>query len=206
MAKKRWSPRAGERELLDQLRVAAQQIDTEPGGRLGWILRFAREDPARWLPADREAHGYRLLAFGHPVFAAPPYAPFLVGGTNIRPLAPEEIMALHSELRDKFRALVSVPAGVAVDIPADGLETALVRTSAPGTRGQFGFGRGGPFRTMLFQAVAALVRDTDRLVACPTCQEPFLALRKTKFCTPKCTQRWHDREKVKAKQAMGGKR
>src|SRR5688572_30594789 len=112
---RKWKPRRGERELLDQIRLAAEQIDASPGGRLGWIVDFAGQDPKKWLPGDREAHGYRLLAFAHPVFATPPYAPFLLGGTSLHALAPREVIELQAELHEKFRELVSLPVGQVVE-------------------------------------------------------------------------------------------
>lgn len=199
MTKKAWKPRGDVSAMLDQLRVAAQQLDAEPGGMLGWIVRFAREDPARWLPADREAHGYRLLAFagfGGATWMLP----------SVRPLTPREVTGLHAELRGLLRALVSVPAAQTVEIPADGLRTGLLRATPPGVKPAiFGYSRGGPLRTMLFQKLGELVAVSTKLLGCRFCNEPFLSLLKQRFCGPKCTQQWHDREK-RANHAKGGKR
>lgn len=202
--KKPWRLRPGEEELVDRVRIAGEQIDAEEGGRLGWVVKFARDDPKRWLPSDRESNGYRLLALGYPWLI-----PAVRGGIGLTSgLKPRDVMDLHAEIQKKLRELVTVPSGQKVAIPTDGLKTVLVRSAAPGKKpAQFGFSRGGPFVTMLWQEIAQLIHNSDRLIACPTCGEPFLALRKKLFCSPKCTQKWHDREKVKAKQAgVGGKK
>jgi hypothetical protein len=199
MAKIR-KPREGESGLLDQVRIAAQQVDAEPGGKLGWMVRFAREDPASWLPGDRDAHGWRLLSFPRPI------APNEVRETGIHPLAPQDVIALHSEIREMLRAIVGGPEnrGRGIEIPTDGLKVSLIRASGPGKKPAiFGFSHGGPFRTMLFQKLAELVVANDRLIACPFCGEPFLALRKQKFCGPKCAERWHNREKLAKRKEVG---
>jgi hypothetical protein len=189
-----------EQEMLTTIRTVRQQLDAAPGGRLAWLIAFTQEDPSGWLTGDREARGWRLLAVGHDV------PPFLVGASGINQLEPAAVVALHAELRAKLRELVRAPAGQRVDIPTEDMSEALIRTSAPGERGTFGVSRSAPIRTQLFQEMKALILQAgDRFHACPACWEPFLALRKSKFCSPKCTQRWHDREKVKRKQANGGK-
>ena len=187
-------------ELFNKVSIAAEQIDSEPGGRLGWVLRFVREDPKRWLPGEREAHGYRLLALG--LRATPGGAPLVPGS---RPLTASDVAALHTELRDWFHRLVNTPAMGLVEIPSDGLKTSILRAPKPGERGANVMIRRGPFRVTLWQTVADLACDTTRLVACPTCDQPFLALRKMKFCSPECTQRFWNREKVKAKQRGVGR-
>jgi hypothetical protein len=200
---KRPKPRASG-NLLEQLLIAEQQIDAAPGGRLGWIVAFAREDPAQWLPADREAHGYRLMAFGilhvgEPDLAASP--------ANVVPVpTSEDVIALHAELKGKFRELVRVPAGQCVHFPVGDVRIMLIRRTAPGAKPAiFHAVMDGSWRTILWQKLFSMIAETDRLIACLTCGEPFLALRKMKFCTPKCAQRWWDREKIKAKQKGVGR-
>src|SRR5262245_27556585 len=84
-------PTAGEERLLDEIRLAAKRVDAEPGGRLAWLVRFVREDPADWLPADREGHGFRLLAIGY----GDRIPLNLVGGSGIEPLSPDDVTRLH---------------------------------------------------------------------------------------------------------------
>jgi hypothetical protein len=192
--------RPGERQLLDEVRRARTQIEAHQGGRLGWLLDFTAEEPKRWLPGEAEAHGYRMLAFVHQL------PPNLVGGANISPLSVRDVTRLRAELSAFLRSIVSEPPGSLIPIPSEGLSFALVRASAPGAKpAAFGFSRGGPLRTVLYQEVAALVRETDRLIACPgpACGRPFLALRKMKFCSPKCAERWHNQRKVDASRKGG---
>ena len=101
-----------------------------------------------------------------------------------------------------LRELVAGSAARPVSIPTEGLEVALIRTTADGEKpAVFVFIHGGPFRTMLFQKLAELVAASDRLIGCPLCGEPFLALRKMKFCGPKCAERWHDKQKIARRKA-----
>jgi hypothetical protein len=182
--------------MVPVLRVAGQQIDARPGGRLAWLLEFVREDPARWQPADREAHGNRLLAFIYT-----PMPPNLLRRVElIEPLAPgDAVETLQAELRDWLRQLVSAPFGTRVPVPREDLEEVMIRMTAPGEKPSiFALSWGGPRRTMLFQAVKLLIlRSEDPLIACHTCGEPILALRKRLFCDNRCLQKWHDREKAK---------
>jgi hypothetical protein len=187
--------------MLPLIRLAGEQIDAQPGGRLAWLLWFIREDPATWQPGDREAHGNRLLAFIYT-----PMAPNMLsrGDHNIPPLAPADaVETLQGELRDWLSKVVSSPAGEYVPVPTEGLEKWRVRMTAPGKKPAiFGVSYGGPRRTMLFQAVDALIEKSDgRLIACQECGKPILALRKRLFCpdssTTRCLQTWHDREKAK---------
>jgi hypothetical protein len=182
--------------MVPVIRVAGQQIDANPGGRLAWLLEFVREDPARWQPADREAHGNRLLAFVYHLSSSTRAL-----GQPIPPIAPADVETLQVELRDWLRNLVSAPAGVSVPVPTEGLEEVMVRATKPGEKPAiFGLGRGGPRRTMLFQAVKSLILESaGRLIACQECGSPILALRKRLFCPSPhtCLQRWHDREKAK---------
>ena len=198
---KPWKPRAGESELLDQVRRAGEQLEAAPGGPLGWLVAFVAQDPKAWLPGEGEAHGFRLLALVH----RNRIPPNLVGGTNIYPLKPREVVALHGELRAFLMKAVTAPgrpAAVMISVPTEGLESCLVRATAPGVKPAiFSYSRGGPFRTMLFQEVAALIVASDRLLACPgpRCGQPFLALRKRVFCSDKCAQQFHDARKIEAR-------
>jgi len=195
---KPWKPRPGEPELLDEVRRAGELLDAEPADALGWVCLFVRQEPKKWTPSEKESHGYRLLAlvFRHRI------APNQIGGTSIYPLKPREVASLHAELRALLMAAVTAPAGTKISIPTEGLKTVLVRATAPFVKPSiFGIDRGGPFRTMLFQEVAALVFASDRLLACPgpKCGQPFVALRKRRFCSDKCAQQWHDRVKIEAR-------
>ena len=197
--RRRRGARALEDDMVVQIRRAWQQIDAEAGGALAWLTGFVREDPSRWLPGEQEAHGYRMLAL---VYGRMPDN-LLRLGQDIPPITPASVEETHGELRAFLRQLVRVPAGVPVPVPTEGLAEALVRATAPGERRAiFGTSRGGLRRTLLFQAVKELIIVAgDRLTACPgpECGEPFLALRKKKFCSSSCLQRWHDARRSKTK-------
>jgi hypothetical protein len=57
----------------------------------------------------------------------------------------------------------------------------------------FTINRGGPRRTLLYQAVKQLVVASDRLMGCPMCGRPFLARLKKKFCSSGCLREWYDK-------------
>ena len=191
MTRKRTQGRdAGGDPMIPLIRRARQQIAARPGGPLGWLVEFVREDADTWLPGDVEAHGHRLLAL---VYAPMSDNVVALGRGRISPLTPTSIVETHAELRAFVRALVTVQAGTEIEVPTEGLKEMLVRTQAPGVKpASWGIGRGGPRRTLLYQTVKALVAGQDRLIACPECGKPFLALRKKKFCDTPCLQAWWD--------------
>jgi hypothetical protein len=185
-------PAIAESEMLRRIRDAMEKLDAEPGGPLAWLVAFARTK--KFLPGEREAHGYRLLALVNPG------ARVLVAESGITPIAPKTVDTLHRELRTVLRSLVSGAPGRArrVDLPAAGLKVSLVRATAPGVKPAiFGVSLGGPLRAMLFQKLKDLiVANGNRLIECPECKEPFLALHKMRFCKSKCRQDWHDHLKM----------
>jgi hypothetical protein len=207
MAKKR--PRGEDVKpdpLIPLIHQARRQLERyPPGGPLGWLVDFARSDPATWLPGDRDAHGHRLLGLIYPL----PENQVRLGSGPIPPITPADVEAFHDELYDFFHRLVTVDAGALVEIPTDGLVEVIVRASArssetltlDGIAGPaavpaiFGVSRGGPRKTMLYQEIKQLVIASDRLMSCPRCHRPFLALRKKKFCDKDCLREWHDKMK-----------
>ena len=184
--------------MIPLIRKARQQIEAEQGGALGWLVRFVREQPEGWLPGDIEAHGYRLLAL---VYGPLGETTRLLGTGHIPPITPSSVVEIHAELGAFLRELVTVSVATWVKIPTDDLSEGFVRASTPGHKPAiFGISRNGPRRTLLFQAIKALILASDRLMACPgpKCGKPFLALRKKKFCGSTCLQNWHDeRRKTK---------
>jgi hypothetical protein len=112
-------------------------------------------------------------------------------------LAPVAVLAIHDELRTFFRACVTVPALRAIEIPTAGLQMWIVRLQNPGKKpARMRRALGGTFRATLWHSIADWLVQTDRLLACPTCNEPFLALRKRLFCSPLCLQKHHDSKKI----------
>jgi hypothetical protein len=195
-------------ELLRGLSLAEKQIDSFEGGRLGWLVGFAREDSAGWMPADTEGHGYRLLAFaglGGALSGGGAWAnsDLLATGESI---GPKEVLDLHSAVFKKLQEMVD-PSTDFVAIPAGkGLETGLACfRNVDGKRSEFHVVQRGPWRARFWNRFVDAVTKTDRLMACPApkCGRPFLALRKKKFCTPKCAERWHDQAKVEKKRKGG---
>ena len=141
-------------------RLARRQVNETPGGRLGWLVKFAREDPSNWLPGEENAHRYRLSACMFPGHRSDP--PVVETPSNPRICRPSDLIKLHGELRQKLLELVTSKA--AVDMPAEGLQTTLTRWGKPGEKpAVFDLTRDGPLRTILFQTLARLVSETDRL-------------------------------------------
>lgn len=186
MATKRKQGTSGEQ--LDRVRLAGQQLEAHRGGRLGWIVDFAGEDPARWLPGDVAAHGDRLAAF-----AFGPIPPFVVEtGSRLGPMSSAEVKTLHRDVGAFLRALVSDPRRL-IPVKQEGLERCLVRVTDPGIKPAiFAESWGGPLPAMIFHRLADLIVKSDRLLACKQCGRPFLALRKAIFCGSKCAERWHN--------------
>jgi hypothetical protein len=177
---------------LADLKVARKAIGDTSAARLAWVVRFVGEDPGSWHSATRTAHGDCLVALGHGGIHAG-----LMGGIRLPPpLAPEEVTALHTELRTFLCALVSGgEAGerpTMVQIPTEGLTEFVVRATRPGVKPAvftmtYGHTKA---RTAIFQAVKNLVLNAGaQLLACPVCGGPFVAVRKQRFCSTKCAQR-----------------
>lgn len=182
--------------MIPLIRTAGRQIDAEPGGRLGWLLRFVREDPSRWLHGNREAHGHRLLAMMYGTTLLDSLVAF---ERPVSPVAPADVDAMHAQLGAFFRALVSED-WPRVLVPTDGLEEHIVRATAPGEKPAiFGLMRRGPLPTMVLQAAKTLVTEGggNRLLACKECGGPFLALRKRLFCSQPCLQKYYDARRPK---------
>lgn len=200
MAKKRQGATRGFEPdpMLPLIRKARQQIEESPGSALGWLLDFLRRsEPAQWLPGEVEAHGYRLLAL---VYGPLPESLLSFLDGHVPPVTPADVESIHAEMRAFFRDLVTLPAGTPIKIPTDDLHQVLVRATAPSEKpAVFVIGSaGGPRRTILFQTVRELIlKHGDRLIACPRCKEPFLALRKRLFCSSKCLQAWYDAKRPK---------
>jgi hypothetical protein len=164
-----------------------------------------REDPGTWPSHTRAAHGDCLIAL------ARPFPQFLKGGVELpEPLTSEQVDALHGELRTFLRTWVSdQPPGNArlmVAIPTQGLTEHLVRLTDVGVRpvqSTVIYGH-EHVQTAIFQAVKNLILQAgDRLLACPVCRGPFVAVRKQRFCTPQCAQRERNERKA-ARQKKGG--
>lgn len=188
-------------DLATQVMAAAASIDAR-GDRLGWLIQFGREDPSRWLPGEVEAHGFRLLAIA---LGATEWGvvPMETRMNRTTPLTAKETRAMHAAIGGRLRDLVRHGP---LEIPTDGLVQLVVRWTPRGQKpARFGLWLTGPFETMFWQHVAAMIVSSDRLIACKFCEAPFLALRKALFCGSKCAQRFHDREKS-AKRKAGGLR
>jgi hypothetical protein len=195
-----------EQEIIRRARIAGEQLDKEPGGRLGWLVHFAREGPAK-TPGALESQGEQLLAC-----ALGPLPPNLVSfgpdpDAQRSTFTPADVRRFHRELRNWFHALVSYPGLVpGVAVPMKGYRMTLVRMTRPGVKPSiFAPSTGGPLRTKLFHRAAQWIIATDRLVACPECGRPVLALRRRLFCPApaKCLQTHHDRKKI-ANRKNGG--
>jgi len=178
---------------LEDLKLASKVIGDTHAARLGWVVRFIAEDTASWHPAVRTIHGDCLLALGRG--GVPDN---LVGGLDLPDaLTPEEVDALHGELRATVRELLTRnPTGAfKVPIPTDGLMEGLVRCTPAGSKPamfapSYTPPPATPARTAIFQAVKTLLLQVgEPLIACPACQTPFLAVRKMLFCSPRCAQR-----------------
>lgn len=186
--KKKTSPVLVAASGVTDLRFAIQTIGDTAPARLAWLLGFLGEAPERWHPAVRAVHGACLVMLAIADLENVALLKFQ------RALTPDEILDLHTALRATVGALLTdnPTGGAQVSIPTDGLSERLVRTTKAGVKpAVFGvdYGLDNP-RTAIFQAVKTLIlRAGDRLIACPACRTPFLAVHKMQFCSPRCAQR-----------------
>jgi hypothetical protein len=189
--------------------VLAQELRRTPGGRLGWLVAFLREDPKTWLPEHAVLHGYRLniLAHMYELEGYPSRVMIEIERPAERPSEwetpwePARVRRFHHRLRTWMRTLVSEVSGggvhVWVPVPMRGLTLSVARVTPPRHKpATFVLRYHGPQETILFYKLTEWIRATDRLVACRQCGEPCLALRKRVFCSPACLQLHHDRKKI----------
>jgi hypothetical protein len=168
--------------------VASRDIGDTASARLAWVVRFVRENPATWHSATRTANGDRLVAFGKRGFPES-----LIGGVDLPPpLSAPDIDAIHHEIGTFLRAIVTCAPGQVVSWSIEGSTAGLVRSTAVGAKPAIfasAFGHKDA-RTAIMQHVRDLVLQAgERLLACPQCRAPFIAIRKQIFCTPECAQR-----------------
>jgi hypothetical protein len=188
-----------EREILERVRLAGEELDQVAGGRLGYLVAFVHEDPARWFPEQAALHHYRLMACATEVFVEGEL--LSLGSDPLRWRAwgtVARVRRVHRTLRAWFQGLVTTPGRLrSVAVPTIGLKMQLFRMTGPGVKpARFVIARTGPLETVLLQRAAEWIRQTDRLVACRECGMPCLALRKRLFCSPPCLQAHHDRKKI----------
>jgi hypothetical protein len=200
---------AAELQTFEQLKLAGRQLNVEQGGRLGWIIRFAQEDPRMWMPSQWETQGYLLLAFAGYGGAFPDGRGWMAPGASSS-LPRAQVAAVHAAVGAKLRELVTAPSVMDIEIPLDPQDkprTYIVRATPPGVKpARFGVGYRGSFITRFWRTLAEeVLRNGDRLLACKHCGVPFLASGKKMFCTPKCAQQWHDGKKVEERRKGGGR-
>lgn len=176
---------------LADLKAATRAIGDTPASRLAWVVRFIADDPATWHPAVRVAHGDCLYAIGRHGFGQT-----LVGGNLPDPMPPDDVDALHRDLRATLRDLVGKNperGGQMVMIPTEkGQTEGLIRLTRAGEKpAMFAASHGYPTaRVAIFHAVKDLVLQAgERLLACPACGAPFLYNRKQTFCGVTCAQK-----------------
>ncbi len=188
-------------QRLRDLKAGTKIIMDTNGGRLGWLLGFIAEDPEKWHSTELAVRGDCLHALGRGGFPDN-----LVGGINLpEPMKATEVAALQKELRAMLRALLGETLRI-VPIPTQGLTVALILLSGVGEKpALFGVTYGHvTARTAVFQAVKDLIlREGDRLLACPVCSNPFLAFGRRKHCSRECTNRavWQNYPEKKKQRA-----
>jgi hypothetical protein len=171
---------------LAALKLAGRTIGETSAARLAWIVRFIGDDPATWHPAVGTAHGDCLLALGRGGIPDT-----LMGGIALPdPLRSKQVEALHGELRTTLRELLN-NARVSIPTP-EGKSEGFIRCTAAGVKPAVfaTIAAHASARTGILQAVKNLIFQAGaRLIACPSCGAPFLAVRKQLFCSPRCAQR-----------------
>jgi hypothetical protein len=185
MAAKRKTPSTDAARLAD-LKAARRAIGDTHASRLAWVVRFVAENPATWHPAVRVAHGDCLHMVALHGVVSEEKAP--------DPMAPDDVEALHHDLRAKLRDLLgkNPTRTQMVDIPTEGQTEVLIRLTHAGAKpAMFATSRGQvSLRTAVFQAVKDLILQAgERLIACPSCGTPFLYNRKQMFCKVTCAQK-----------------
>lgn len=176
---------------MKDLKMATTLIGDTSAARLGWLVAFTQESPARWHSATRATHGDCLLALARGGYA-PSEAYDERHVTLPAPLEPSAVVGLHDELRASLRTLVSAKKGGVVEIPSEGLRETLWRVSYAGQKpAKFTTGWSADnARTGVFQALKRLVVEVgSRLLQCKGCGDAFVAVRQQVFCKESCAQR-----------------
>ncbi len=164
------------------LQAARNTIGSTKRERLAWVVTFVSQDSKKWHSTERAKYGDCLLALGHTVRPVPP-------------LPPRMIDALHRELRVFLRDAVGMkPGEESVPVPSKGFSVGIVRATQVGKKpaiwGSVYHHVHAYPRTAIFQAVRDLILEAgDRLLACPVCGMPFLAIGRRKFCGRVCTNK-----------------
>jgi hypothetical protein len=178
---------------LADLKVAAKTIGDTYAARLAWVVRFVVGDPASWHSAISASHGDCLVVLGrHGVGDLENLPP---------PLAPQEVAVLHAELRTLLRSLVGAGGARAFMVPirTEGGSKAIVRLTGVGVRPALfalSYGHQDARSAILHTVADLVVQAGERLIACPVCSGPFVAVRKQRFCSPRCAQRVRNERKA----------
>jgi hypothetical protein len=181
-------------------RLAAMQQATERIGerdreRLAWVVQFAATEASDWDASTWLKHGDCLL-----VLAGGSVPANCLGGVRLpTPMPSGDVQVIHAELRAMLRDAVSMPMGSGLSIPAEGVDSGLVRASFVGHKPAVWASvyRSPSTRLMVLHAVKDLVlRAGDRLVKCRLCSTPIIAVRKQQFCTERCAQAFRNDKKA----------
>jgi len=197
---KRKAPAIDEGRLAD-LTVATKMIGDTAAARLAWVVRFVREDPASWHSATRAAYGDGLVALGrHGVGDLENLPP---------PLKPAEVTTLHAELRTLLRSLVGGGGArpFMVMVRPERGSKAIIRLKGVGVRPALfaiSYGHTDAPSAILHTVTNLIVQEGERLIACPVCAAPFIAVRKQRFCQTTCAQRVRNERKAARRPKEGG--
>ena len=186
---------------LEDLKVATKAIGATPAARLSWVVRFVGEDPATWHSATRAAYGDCLVALGRHGLGDLENLP--------PPLAPQHVAALHAELRTMLRSLVGAggPRAFMVLIRTEGGSKGIIRLTGVGVRPALfamSYGHRDARSAILHTVTNLVVQAGERLIACPVCAAPFVAVRKQRFCSARCAQRARNERKAARRPKEGG--
>jgi hypothetical protein len=205
MARKRKALDLNHTRLAD-LTVAVRTVGDTSAARLEWVVNFSREEPRLWHSAERAARGDCLVALANH-WTVNQVAE--ADGSVPAPLSPSAVDALHATIRQTLHALVRQAPGQPVMFSTQGVAEGLVRTTAVGkSPAEFVSTYGHrDVETALLHVIKDLVlRAGDRLLACPApdCQEAFIKIHKTKFCSKDCGQRSRNTKKAKLRYRKRG--
>lgn len=178
----------------------AERIGKNPVERLKWILRFAQIDLPAMRPEERVALARDLALFQDlcTVQIPGPFPAVAFLSENQPPMPDATLAAIHAELADGLRALMSgAPWGI-----SEVRQVQVIRASkegAPRTRFLIAWDTGGDIRQAVLSAVGRLITEHGQKVrACPECRKVFVATRRQEYCDTRCSQRVRNQRRKEA--------
>ena len=174
---------------FSELVEASRAVGATEAQQLAWVTRFVGEDPNLWNSATERSHANCLTVLA----GGMTFPEFFLGGIPLpQPLDLSEIRVIHQSVRELLRKAVNADVVEMIEIPMQGVSRYLYRQTKPGKKPAIWHTR---YRSQtpvaaVLQTVANLVCEAgDRLIACQSCGNPIVSVKKQLFCNPSEAQK-----------------